>query len=541
VADVERLYGIELKAVHVKKESKQGITLEIDPSYALEEYKLDISGDKISIFGSKSGVFYALQTLLQLAEIKDGDLLFPCVHIEDSPRFGYRGAMLDVGRYYYKPEEIKQFIDHMSRFKLNRFHWHLTEDAGWRIEIKKYPLLTDIGAWRNRTMTCMNPDMFDNLPHGGFYTQEEIRDIVAYAAARNIEIIPEIDMPGHILSAIAAYPHLSCRGEKIRVLDRWQIQEDILCAGNEDVYDFIEDVMDELLELFPSKVIHVGGDEAPTTRWEKCPKCQARIAAEGMTGEHDLQIYFERRVGEYLASKGRRMLAWDDCIVPGSIPSAMVMRWHDAEGGVEFAAAGHDVVMSPTDFMYFDYFQGQRQNEPFGFGNYLPLAKTYDFEPVPRELPAQYHDRIIGVQGNVWCEFIHAQEHLEYMIFPRFLALSEVGWSSSEKNFNDFYGRIGKSLQMLDGDGGNMRIPEPLGLEDTRVAADRMTVSLTPVRGARIIYTIDGTEPLDSGVYYEKPIELDLSNGDVTLKCNVKMASGRVSRTYTAVYGKDNL
>lgn len=536
--DLTRLYGTVCEPVRARKNRKGGISVTVDEGVDDEAYRLGISPDGISLKGSSAGAFYGTRTLLQLAAEKDGRIVFPCVEIDDSPRFGYRGVLLDVARYYYPVDVIKSLLDRMALFKLNRFHWHLTEDSGWRIEIRKYPLLTEIGAWRGRTMLERNPDKFDDLPHGGFYTQDEIRDIVAYAARLNIEVIPEIDMPGHIMSALAGYPHLSCTGDKVRVRDYWKIQEDILCAGREEVYDFLWDVLDEILELFPSEVIHVGGDEAPKTRWKECAACQARMKEEGLADEHELQIYFTRRVGEYLASRGRKMLGWDGYIVPGSIPSAMVMGWQNVNGGTEAAAAGHQVVMSPHQYMYFDYYQGDPANEPHSIGGHIPLSKAYHYEPVSPELPEEFHDRVIGVQGNLWCEYIHSATHLEYMAFPRLLALSEIGWSQPQKDYEGFLARMASPLAMLDADGVNARLPEPLGLQDTETDRDRVTVALTPLKGMRLIYTVDGSEPLDAGTYYTGPVEIDLSQGPVTLKCVVKAPSGRVSRTYRAIYRK---
>ncbi len=532
-------YGFDLNVRH-SASVRDGINFVLDRSFEKEAYELTIDSRSVVIKGNTEGLFYGLQSLLQLMPVEaSASLALPQVEIKDKPRFGYRGAMLDVGRYFFTVESVKRFIDLMAYYKLNTFHWHLTEDAGWRIEIKKYPLLTQVGAWRRSTQTDnKNTDQsFDRLPHGGYYTQPQIRDIVAYARQRNVTIIPEIDMPGHMLAALAAYPHLSCTGGPFKVLEQWGIQKDVLCAGNEETYRFLEDVLDEVMELFPSEIIHIGGDEAPKDRWKECPKCQAKIKQENLKDEHELQSYFVKRIGKYLESKGRRMLGWDEIMEGGIADNAMIMSWRGEEGGIEAAKHKHQVVMAPTHYLYLDYYQGDPATEPFNIGGNLPLEKVYHYNPTGA-IPEEYHPYVIGVQGNLWMEFIHSVPKLDYMAFPRLLAVSEIGWSTEKKDYPDFRKRVGSNLCWLDKMNVNFRIPEPMGLENVESTSDNVTVSLTPpVAGSQIYYTLDGSDPLLAGVLYVKPIAVALSpTTPVELKCVVKTLTGRVSTTYKAQY-----
>ncbi len=496
-------YGITLKTKKSKK-NKNGIEFRLDKNFKGEAYVLTINDRTVTIQGDTAGLFYGLQTLLQLMPLNESaTVTLPQVTIKDEPRFKYRGAMLDAGRYFFTVEETKRFIDLMSYYKLNTFHWHLTEDGGWRIEIKKYPLLTQIGAWRRGTNINNSSDEFDRLPHGGFYSQKEIKDIVKYAAARNVNIIPEIDMPGHSLSALAAYPEYSCTGGPFKVLELWGIQSDIFCAGNEKTYTFIEDILDELITLFPSQVIHIGGDEAHKDRWKVCPKCKAKMVAENLKDVNELQSYFIRRLSTYLGSKGRRMLGWDEIMDGGLAPGAMVMGWRGEVSGIKAANMEHEVVMTPNSSMYLDYYQGKSASEPYNIGGNLSLEKVYSYEPLSPQIAPDKQKYIIGVQGNIWMEYIHTASKLDYMAFPRLLAVAEIGWSDAHKDYADFISRVGGNLPHLDKEGVNYRIPEPLGLRDFESSTSQVTVTLTPpIKGSKIYYTTNGDDPMLKGTLY---------------------------------------
>jgi hexosaminidase len=338
---------------------------------------------------------------------------------------------------------------------MNTFHWHLTEDQGWRIEIKKYPKLTEVGAYRKETIVGhprrSEPRVYDNTPYGGFYTQDEVRDIVAYAKSKFVTVIPEIEMPGHALAALAAYPELSCTGGPFEVATRWGIFDDVYCAGKEETFKFLEDVLTEVMDLFPSQYIHVGGDECPKTKWQKCPDCQKRIKDEGLKDENELQSYFIKRMEKFISSKGRRLIGWDEILEGGLPPEATVMSWRGVEGGIEAAKQDHDVIMTPTTYVYLDYYQSDPQDQPLAIGGYLPLEKVYSFDPEFEELNQEQQKHILGVQGNVWTEYIATPEHLEYMTYPRMIAISEIGWSpSSLKDFDDFLARFSVERKRLD-------------------------------------------------------------------------------------------
>lgn len=524
----------------VRKSGKirKGINLVVDPAFEKDAYKLEVTSGGVLIKGSPSGLFYGMQTLIQLMPaVMGAPVLLPQISIEDKPRFGYRGAMLDVGRYFFTVDEVKRFIDQMAFYKLNIFHFHLTEDGGWRVEIRKYPKLTEIGAWRRGTQTSRQPDGFDKLPHGGFYTQEELRELVAYAQQRHITIVPEIDMPGHTMSALAAYPEYSCTGGPFKVLEMWGIQKDILCAGNEATFGFVEDILDELLDIFPSPIIHVGGDEAPKERWSKCPKCQERIRKEGLKDEHELQSYFIGRISRYLEQKGRKLLGWDEILEGGLTPNAMVMSWRGEKGGIEAARQKHEVVMVPSSFLYLDYYQGKPDGEPFNIGGNLPLEKVYHYEPYSAQMTPEEHKYIVGVQGNIWMEFIHSVPKIDYMGFPRLCALAETAWSPEGKDYKDFTSRLSSNLLWLEQKSVNFRIPEPYGLKDTETSEGEITVQLEPpVQGSVIYFTLNGEDPLLTGEKYTKPLVIRPGDSPVTLKCVVRTPKGRVSGTYSAKY-----
>lgn len=534
-------YHVQFVEKRVTRPKNGMIYFLLDRSVKEESYTLNIDQNTVVIKGNEAGLFYGLQTLLQLMPTNTETMItLPQISIEDKPRFKYRGAMLDVGRYFFTPVEVKKFLDLMAHYKLNIFHWHLTEDAGWRIQIDKYPLLTEIGAWRRGTQQSRATDSFDRLPHGGFYTKEQIRDIVRYAADRNINIIPEIDMPGHTLSMLAAYPEFSCSNAPFKVLENWGIQKDVLCAGNEQTYLFIENVLDEVLEMFPSEIIHIGGDEAPKDRWKACPRCQEKIRVEGLKDEKELQSYFVRRVGAYLKSKGRKMLGWDEIMEGGLAENTMVMSWRGEKGGIEAAKLHHEVVMAPNTFMYIDYYQGNQESEPYSIGGNLPLEKVYSFEPLSPNISAENRHYIIGVQGNLWMEYIHSGSKLEYMAFPRLLAVAEIGWSDTKKDFQNFSERLSYNLLWLDKKGINFRIPDVICRTNREVQGDQFMLDLQPpIQGAGIYYTLNGDDPMQNGMLYSAPVQVNLDNCE-SLKVNyiLRTVTGRVSGTRTLNFEK---
>lgn len=419
-----------------------------------EGYRLAVTHESIRIeAATPAGAFYAKQTLLQLASAVDGQpTAIPCLEIEDQPRFAWRGMHLDVGRHYMPVEFIKEFIDLLAMHKLNTFHWHLTEDQGWRIEINKYPRLTTVGATRAESPQYGKRNRGDGAQYGPyFYTRGEIREIVAYAADRHITVVPEIELPGHSVAALAAYPKLGCTGGPYTVRTRWGVEDDVYCAGNDEVFNFLENVLTEVLALFPSQFIHIGGDECPKRRWQACPKCQARIREQGLKNEHELQSYFIQRVEKFLNSRGRRLIGWDEILEGGLAPNAAVMSWRGMGGGLTAARAGHDVVMSPTSHCYFDYAQARGPGEPESIGGYLPLEQVYAFEPVPADVNAEAASHILGIQGNLWTEYMWTPEDVEYKAFPRACALAEVAWlDPAARNWQDFHSRLGIHLHRLD-------------------------------------------------------------------------------------------
>lgn len=458
-----------------------GIVLRLDPAIKHEEgYELNVSENKITISGKNpTGVFYGIQTLKQLvaANADASGFTVPAVEIKDHPRFGYRGMHLDVARHYFPVSYIKEFIDLIAMHKMNTFHWHLTEDQGWRIEIKKYPKLTEVGAYRNGTIVGRYPGKKnDETRYGGFYTQEEVKDIVAYAADRHITVIPEIELPGHAGAAIAAYPQLSCFPEEPTVVandmmsqksrelqqsgtpkivqETWGVMDDVFCAGKEETFAFLQDVLDEVIPLFPAKYVHIGGDECPKGNWKRCPNCQARIKKEGLKDEYHLQSYFVQRMEKYLNSKGKSIIGWDEILEGGLAPNATVMSWRGIKGGIEAAKQNHDVIMTPTGFCYFDYYQvgkDDQKNEPLAIGGYLPVKKVYSYNPVPEALPEHQHKHILGAQGNVWTEYIKTPEQVVYMSIPRMTALSEVVWSPQEsRDWEDFKIRLQRISKIYD-------------------------------------------------------------------------------------------
>lgn len=515
-------YAPKTKAIAAGEQVKNAITLGLDPGITNKEgYVLTTTPEGISINGqTENGVFYGIQTLRKSipAEAKGATILIPAGEIKDEPRFSYRGMHLDVGRHFFPIEFIKKYIDLLALHNMNTFHWHLTEDQGWRIEIKKYPKLTEIGSQRSRTVIGKNTQEYDNTPYGGFYTQEEAKEIVKYAQERYITVIPEVDLPGHMLAALAAYPELGCTGGPYEVCPRWGIFEDVLCIGNDKTMQFLEDVMSEIIEIFPSEYVHIGGDEAPRDRWKECPKCQARIKAEGLkadknhTAEDRLQSYCMTRIENFLNSKGRRIIGWDEILEGDVAPNATVMSWRGMEGGIEAAQLGHDVIMTPTSFCYFDYYQtADTQDEPLGIGGYVPIEKVYSLEPVPAALTKEQSKHILGAQANLWTEYIASTEHVEYMILPRMAALAEVQWTQPEKkDFKDFTTRLARLMKFYQRDGFNYAKHVFDLKADFTPDTDKkaVVVTLSTIDDAPIYYTLDGTEPTTASLKYTEPVTI---------------------------------
>lgn len=414
-----------------------------------EDYKLEIKQEEINISAiSQKGIFYGLQSLFQLVlnnQESQGNISIPTMIINDHPNFKYRGMHLDVGRHMFPSEFIKKYIDLLAFYKFNTFHWHLTEDQGWRIEIKKYPKLTEVGAWRDQTLIGhggIKPFKYDGKKYGGFYTQNEIKEIVKYAAERQITIIPEIEMPGHSLAALTAYPELGCTGGPYKVATRWGVFDEIYCS-KEETFEFLENVLLEVMDLFPSKYIHIGGDEAPKTRWKECNTCQAVMKKEGLKNEHELQSYFIQRMEKFLNKHGRNIIGWDEILEGGLAPNATVMSWRGTDGGIAAALQNHDAIMTPGSHCYFDHYQSDPKSEPLAIGGFTNLEKVYSYNPMPDTLNDVQAKHILGAQGNVWTEYMETPEYVEYMVLPRMAALSEVNWTNpNNKKWKNFEKRI---------------------------------------------------------------------------------------------------
>ncbi len=509
-----------------KSKNGTAIVLTIDKTIAnAEGYKLDADAKQIRIAGaSAAGVFYGIQTLrksLPLVNGKASKVSIPAVHITDAPRFAYRGTHLDVSRHFVTADSVRQFIDMLALHNINRFHWHLTDDQGWRIEIKKYPLLTQIGSKRAQTVIGHNSGKYDGKPYSGFYTQKQIRDIVKYAADRYITIVPEIDLPGHMQAALAAYPDMGCTGGPYEVWQKWGVSDNVLCAGNDKTLTFIDNVLKEITQLFPSKYIHVGGDECPKTQWQKCPKCQARIKAlnleakDGHSAEERLQSYIITHASNYLKSLGRNTIGWDEILEGGLAEGATVMSWRGESGGIAAAKQHHDVVMTPNSYLYFDYYQSlDKANEPLAIGGYLPLETVYSYEPMPKELTADEARHIIGVQANIWTEYMPTFKQMQYMALPRLAALSEVQWSQPAlKDYTNFTNRLTKFTHLYDRLGYNYA--KHLYNVAIHVDSDNkwreILIHMTTAGNAEIRYTLDGTEPTVNSTLYTGAIVLQKS------------------------------
>ena len=517
--------GLELATVMSNSSMPKAINLVIGNSVEnMEGYCLTADNNRIEIVSSSpAGVFYGIQTLRKSLPVTEcSEILMPAVTIKDSPRFAYRGAHLDVSRHFFTTDSIKRFIDMLALHNLNRFHWHLTDDQGWRIEIKKYPKLTTVAAERDETVIGRNSGEYDGVHYGPFfYTQEECREIVEYAAERHITVIPEIDLPGHMQAALAAYPEYGCTGGPYEVWKMWGVSDNVLCAGNDATLSFIEDVLSEVIEVFPSEYIHIGGDECPKTQWEKCPKCQARIKALGIKGDkkHSAEMYLQSFVinhaEKFLNSKGRNIIGWDEILEGGLAPNATVHSWRGVEGGIEAAKQGHDCIMSPTTFMYFDYYQTKyTDDEPLAIGGYVPVEKVYSFEPVNDTLSTDVKKHIIGVQANLWSEYVPTFSHVEYMELPRMAALCEVQWCKPEnRDFQDFKQRLLPLFGIYEKRQYNYA-RHILDIEEkftTDLEKGAIVIELKTLDNIPVYYTLDGSEPTTESDRYTKPLEIQES------------------------------
>lgn len=505
-----------------------------------ESYNLTISADQINITGKGAGLFYGLQTLMQLCPlVKEATVKVQCAEIVDEPRYKYRGLHLDVGRHMFPMSFIKKYIDLIAQYKLNTFHWHLTEDQGWRIEIKKYPKLTQVGGYRNQTIIGNYhdnfPQIYDSTPYGGFYTQEEVKEIVAYATAKYVNVIPEIEMPGHSLGVLAAYPQFGC-GENpgpYKVAEKWGVFDDVFCAGKEGTFLFLQDVLTEVMALFPSQYIHIGGDECPKSKWKTCKYCQKRIRDNKLKNEHELQSYFIHRMEKFINSKGRKIIGWDEILEGGLAPNATVMSWTGVEGGIAAAKQNHDAIMTPGNFVYLDHVQGRSDQEPLSIGGNTTLQEVYSYNPTPASLTPAQQNHIIGVQANVWTEYMTTPAKVEYMVLPRVLALSEIAWTALDrKNYKNFSEeRVPLHLAKLDNTSTMYRVPTAIGISDTTYLGAKFSIPLkSSVTGSKIFYTLDGYNPRETDRLFEKPIEITVPlNEKRTLKTIVVSPSGKKS------------
>ena len=510
--------------------SDKGFVFVHNPEIAAEAYTLEVSGKAVVVEASSlRGFNYAIQTIKQMLPVEiykqtatNGvKWVMPCASINDAPRFGYRGLHLDESRHFFGMEEVKRYLDIMEVHKLNTFHWHLTDDQGWRIEIKKYPELTSVGSLRSGTCVKKDFNSTDGIPYGEgmWYTQEQIREVIDYAAAKGIDVIPEIDLPGHMLAALTAYPELGCTGGPYSVWTRWGISDDVLCAGNEKVYEFLENVLAEVCELFPSKYIHVGGDECPKVRWKNCPKCQAKIRQlgykdkDGQKAEHYLQSYVISRIEKFLNSKGKSVIGWDEILEGEVAPNATIMSWRGVEGGLRAARMGHDAIMTPNTYFYIDYYQSMDiKNEPFGIGGYLPVDRCYSYEPYADGMTDEEKAHILGVQANMWTEYVATTEHLEYMVLPRLAALAEVQWCNADrKDWDRFQDSIDDLCVIYKTMGYNFATHvlqvngEVIPDAENRCAK----VVLTAQGNAPVRYTLDGSVPTSRSPLYKDTLVID--------------------------------
>ena len=524
--------GLKLKPTDELHENVPSIVFDSIPGMEKEAYKLSVTPQLIKITASApNGFYYGLQTLYQLLPVdvyckeraRNAEWSVPCVEIEDAPTFRYRGAMLDVCRHFASIDYIKKFIDVLAAHKMNTFHWHLTDDQGWRIEIKKYPKLTEIGSQRSETMVdyfyTHYPFKYDGKPHGGFYTQDEIKEVVAYAQSKYITVIPEIELPGHALAAIASYPELSCTPDSTyEVCKLWGVFDQVFCP-TDTFFQFMEGVMDEVVELFPSSYIHIGGDECPKVRWTKCPKCQDRIKALGIkadknhTAEEKLQSFIINHAEKFLNDHGRQIIGWDEILEGGLAPNATVMSWRGEGGGIEAAKQKHDVIMSPNTYLYFDYYQSKDvEQEPEAIGGYLPLERVYSYEPMPASLTPEEQKYIKGVQANLWTEYIPTFSQVEYMELPRMAALADIQWTNPEhKDYQDFLQRLVRMVKIYDVYQYNYakHVFDVTARFEPNAETGTVDVTLSTVDNCPVYYTLDGTDPTTASQLYTEPVKIN--------------------------------
>ena len=511
IKTIHQQTGISLKN---NLENNNKIILIVDTTSKIEKeaYELKIESNQISIKSSHAhGVFYGIQTLIQMLPLQKSEtILLTNTTINDKPKFKWRGMHLDVSRHYFTPVEVKKYLDLLAFYKLNTFHWHLTDDQGWRIEIKKYPKLTDIGSKRKGTMVGhYNAQKIDSIAYGSYYSQNDIKEIVEYAKERHITIVPEIEMPGHALAAIAAYPQLSCTGEKLEVGTKWGVFDDVFCPYD-STFIFLENVLDEVISLFPSEYIHIGGDECPKIRWKSSNYCQKLIEKNKLKDEHGLQSYFIQRIEKFVNGKGRKIIGWDEILEGGLAPNAAVMSWQGTSGGIAAAKQKHDVVMSPGSHCYFDHYQGNPEYEPLAIGGHTTYKKVYSFDPIPKELTKDEEKYILGAQGNVWTEYMKTFKHVEYMVLPRIAALSEVVWGTSNPaELKNFESRLLHHFNFYEY--YNYNYSKAIFELSTKVSAnntrDGVLFNLQSVE-PEIKYTIDGTDPDKNSKVYVSPLNV---------------------------------
>lgn len=536
--------GPDLQVVQGPAPPKRTVFLAVpsDAELPAEGYKLRINPEGISLSAAdRAGLFRGITTLEQLLPGKADARSLPCLNITDHPRFPWRGMHLDVCRHFFDVDFVKKYIDLLARYKMNTFHWHLTDDQGWRIEIKNHPKLTEVGAWRSGSQVGpYSRRQYDSTHYGGFYTQEQIKEVVAYAAARHITVVPEIEMPGHALAALAAYPALGCTGGPYEVQKGWGVFDDVFCAGNDSVFTMLQDVLTEVMELFPGKYIHIGGDECPKERWKTCAKCQARMKAKGLKDEHELQSYFIQRIEKFVNGKGRKIIGWDEILEGGLAPNAAVMSWRGTEGGVAAAKEKHFAVMTPGSHCYFDHYQGDPANEPLAIGGFTTVQKTYSYEPVPTELNAEEAKYILGAQGNVWTEYILTPEHVEYMAAPRMLALAEVLWTPKDlRDEASFVRRLERAFTWAGTAGINFsRSIYNVGYRmngSKKRGLVYVTMEAAPGLG-EIHFTTDGSEAGAGSPLYVSPVEVNASG---TLKAALFRDGQRLGPTGSRAFNFD--
>ncbi|MBP9993537.1 MAG: family 20 glycosylhydrolase [bacterium] len=542
---IDEMTGFKPVVKESGNELRNAINLKISkPEFERENaYKIVVGGDCINVTGADAaGVFYGIQTLRKsMGVVEEGKTVeFPSCEICDHPRFGYRGMHLDVSRHFFPIENVKTYIDIMAMHNLNKLHFHITDDQGWRMEIKKYPELTEAGAWRSGTIIGKTM-AYDSIRHGGFYTQDELRDLVRYAADRHITIIPEIDLPGHMLGALATYPELGCTGGPYEVWRHWGVAEDVICAGNEDAMMFLEDVLEEVMDVFPSEYIHIGGDECPRVRWEKCPKCQKKIKELGIkrdkkhTAEDYLQSYVMSRMEKFIESHGRHIIGWDEMLEGEVAPNATVMSWRGSEGGYKAAKLHHDVIMTPNDYMYFDYYQSlDSDNEPLAIGGYVSVEKVYGFEPIPEGLENDEEKYILGAQANLWTEYIGDFNHLTYMMLPRIGALAEVQWCDPEqKDYNDFVKREYRLSKLYDFYNWNYATHIfDINVEITPNVGDGcLEIKMSKMIDGEIRYSTNGENPATDGILYTEPLKINQNCNFKTIVIRPDGTTGKMFST----------